>query len=47
VTDKWLGGAAKSIKATAEFLNAAGRIDTVADDYSKFVTSTIAQEALK
>jgi taurine transport system substrate-binding protein len=47
VTDKWLGGAAKSIKATAEFLKAAGRIDTVADDYSKFVTSTIAQEALK
>ncbi|MFE3838184.1 taurine ABC transporter substrate-binding protein [Pseudogemmobacter sonorensis] len=35
----WLGGAVGvSMKATAEFLMDAGRIDSVADDYSSFVT---------
>ena len=47
VSDKWLGGAAASIKATAEFLKSAGRIDNVADDYSGFVHTEIAKEALE
>ncbi len=45
-TEKWLGGgAAKAMKATAEFLKTAGRIDTVADDYSGFVTAEFAKAA--
>jgi len=47
MSDKWLGGAAKVMKSTAEFLKSAGRIDTVADDYSGFVNTAIATEALK
>ncbi|MDQ0333242.1 taurine ABC transporter substrate-binding protein [Mesorhizobium hungaricum] len=47
VTAKWLGNAPMALKATADFLKSAGRIDATADDYSKFVTSTIAQEAAK
>lgn len=47
VTDKWLGSAPAAIKATADFLKSAGRIDSVGSDYSKFVTTTVAQEALK
>lgn len=45
--DTWLGNAANIMKSTAEFLKAAGRIDTVADDYSTFVNTEIAAEAVK
>lgn len=45
--EKWLGNAASVMKATAQFLKDAGRIDTVADDYTPFVNTTIAEEALK
>ncbi len=44
---QWLGNAAETMKATAEFLKAAGRIDAVADDYSKFVDTSIVTDALK
>ena len=47
ISDKWLGNAAAVMKATAEFLKTAGRIDNVADDYSRFVNTSIAEEALK
>jgi taurine transport system substrate-binding protein len=43
--DTWLGNAANVMKSTAEFLQAAGRIDTVADDYSAFVNTDIATAA--
>ncbi len=43
----WLGGAAPTIKDTADFLKAAGRIDTVADDYSSFINPEFAAEAAK
>jgi taurine transport system substrate-binding protein len=46
VDPKWLGGGlAEAMKSTAEFLQSAGRIDTVADDYSSFVNETFAAEA--
>lgn len=45
VTDTWLGGAGKTIKGTAEFLKAAGRIDNVKDDYSGFVNAEFAKAA--
>ncbi len=47
ITDTWLGGAGKTIKGTADFLKAAGRIDTVVDDYTKFVNPEFATEAAK
>ncbi len=47
ISDTWLGGAAATIKGTAEFLKAAGRVDTVADDYSGFVDAEYATEAAK
>jgi taurine transport system substrate-binding protein len=47
VGDTWLGNAASVMKSTAEFLKTAGRIDAVADDYSPFVNTAIAAEALK
>ncbi|MGE0006004.1 MAG: taurine ABC transporter substrate-binding protein [Parvibaculaceae bacterium] len=47
MSDKWLGNAAAVMKATAQFLKSAGRIDNVADDYSRFVNTSIAEEALK
>jgi taurine transport system substrate-binding protein len=47
IGDKWLGNAANIMKSTAEFLKSAGRIDTVADDYSAFVNTEIAAEATK
>ena len=47
ITDTWLGGAAKTVKGTADFLKAAGRIDTVGDDYSAFVNPEFAIEAVK
>lgn len=46
-SDKWLGNAANIMKSTAEFLQASGRIDAVADDYSAFVNTEIATEASK
>jgi len=47
VSEKWLGGgAAAALKATAEFLKEAGRIDQLADDYSDYVTDAFAKAAL-
>ncbi|WP_394155180.1 ABC transporter substrate-binding protein [Loktanella salsilacus] len=43
--EKWLGNAANIMKSTSEFLKSAGRIDTVADDYSAFVNTDIAAAA--
>ena len=46
VDAKWLGGgAAKAMKDTAAFLKEAGRIDTVGDDYTPFVTSEFVKAA--
>lgn len=45
VSDTWLGGAAATVKGTAEFLKAAGRIDSVRDDYSGFVNAEFADAA--
>ncbi len=47
IGETWLGNAANIMKSTAEFLKSAGRIDTVADDYSAFVNTDIATEAAK
>lgn len=47
VTATWLGGAPATIKGTAEFLKAAGRIDTAADDYSAFVSTAYAEASMK
>jgi len=47
IGDTWLGNAANVMKSTAEFLKAAGRIDTVADDYAAFVNTEIAAQAVK
>ena len=44
-SETWLAGAAPKIKTTAEFLVAAGRIDTALDDYSAFVNPTYAAKA--
>ena len=41
------GGAAKALKATADFLEEQKRIDTVAPDYSAFVTPKYVEAALK
>ncbi|MEJ5991824.1 ABC transporter substrate-binding protein [Ramlibacter sp. PS3R-8] len=42
----WMGGgAATTMKATADFLKSAGRINTVADNYSKFVNADFAKAA--
>ena len=46
VGPEWLGGgAAEALKSTAEFLQEAGRIDAVADDYAPFVTPDLAEAA--
>lgn len=45
LTETWMGGAAATMKNTAEFLVKAGRIDAAADDYSAFVTTSIAEAA--
>ncbi len=45
VSDTWLGGAAATVKGTAEFLKAAGRIDSVGDDYAGFVNAEFADAA--
>jgi taurine transport system substrate-binding protein len=42
----WMGGgAARTIKGTAEFLKSAGRINKTADDYSQFVNPEFARAA--
>ena len=41
------GGAAKALKHTADFLKDQKRIDTVAPDYSAYVTSKYVEAALK
>lgn len=43
----WLTDAATIMQSTAEFLKAAGRIDSTADDYSAFVNTDIAETAVK
>ncbi len=43
----WLTDAATIMQSTAEFLKAAGRIDSTADDYSAFVNTGIAEAAVK
>lgn len=45
VSETWLGSAPATMKATAEFLQAAGRIDGARDDYAPFVNTSIAQAA--
>lgn len=46
IDPKWLGGGlADAMKSTAEFLQSAGRIDSVADDYGPFLNDTFAEEA--
>jgi taurine transport system substrate-binding protein len=47
VSAEWLGGgAARFMKSTAEFLKSAGRINTVADSYAKFVNADLAKAAI-
>jgi taurine transport system substrate-binding protein len=43
--ETWMGGAAATMKTTADFLVAAGRIDGAADDYTPFVNTSIAEAA--
>jgi len=44
----WMGGGiAKGVKATAVFLKSAGRLDHVADDYSKFINTDYLKAAVK
>ena len=46
ITAEWLGGgAAKFMKATADFLKGAGRITTAADSYTKYVNADLAKAA--
>jgi len=47
VSDTWLGSADATMKATADFLKAAGRIDNSADDYSVFVNKDVANAAIQ
>lgn len=52
VSPAWLGGgqgggAAKALKATADFLLEQKRIDAVSGDYSKFVTARFAEAAMQ
>jgi taurine transport system substrate-binding protein len=47
VSDTWLGGAAATMKSTAEFLKTAGRIDASLEDYSAFVSTSYAEAAMK
>lgn len=44
---QWLGSAAAALKATAEFLKSVGRLDSAADDYSAFVTTSVAEQAVQ
>lgn len=43
--EAWLGSAPQTMKATADFLVAAGRIDAAAEDYSAFVNTAIGAAA--
>ena len=43
--ETWLGSAHETMRDTAEFLNEAGRIDQVAEDYSGFVNTEIGSAA--
>lgn len=43
----YLRDAAATMKATAEFLEGAGRIDAVADDYAQFVNTSVLEAATK
>ncbi|TCP40008.1 taurine ABC transporter substrate-binding protein [Rhodovulum marinum] len=47
VGDAWMGRAPATMKATAEFLQQAGRIDSARDDYVPFVNTDIAAAALR
>lgn len=48
ISADWLGGgAARFMKSTAEFLKSAGRINTIADSYAKFVNADLARAAAK
>ncbi|WP_199055037.1 taurine ABC transporter substrate-binding protein [Aquitalea sp. ASV15] len=52
ISAAWLGGAqeggaAKALRATSEFLKEQKRIDSLAPDYSQFVTAKYAEAALK
>ncbi|MRX37414.1 taurine ABC transporter substrate-binding protein [Aminobacter sp. MDW-2] len=47
VGDTWLGGAPATMKATAEFLKGAGRINSALGDYNSFVNVDIAKQAGK
>lgn len=44
---QWLGNAAAVLKETAAFLKSVGRLDSVADDYARFVTLSVAEDAVK
>ncbi|MFZ5708181.1 MAG: taurine ABC transporter substrate-binding protein [Pseudomonadota bacterium] len=46
LSDAWLGSAPAKMKATAEFLVKAGRIDAAIDDYSPFVNTSILKAAI-
>lgn len=47
VSPDWLGGgAAKSMKSTADFLKSVGRINASADNYSKYVNAEYAKAAV-
>jgi len=45
--ETWLGNAPATMQATAEFLEDAGRIDSVRDDYGPFVNTEIAAAATR
>lgn len=45
LSDTWLGGAAATMKTTADFLVKAGRIDAAVDDYAAFVNTSVADAA--
>jgi len=48
ITTTWLdGAAAKAMKSTADFLKAAGKINSAADDYSQFVNLDLPRAAAK
>ncbi len=45
LSDTWLGSAPATMKATADFLVAAGRIDAAIEDYAGFVNTAIGEAA--
>lgn len=45
LSETWLGSAPATMKSTADFLVAAGRIDAAADDYSAFVNTSVGEAA--